>query len=537
MTTDCYVTKEFRMVVVLSGYLPNDILSFWRTFIELQARLPTNKVVTEIIAHSLNPELTDLIWLTYAPKIVQYDECQKYYDNITRRIDAGSLNVSQDSPINLAMQSESVRTTLCNAFSRASAIRLLDKLPAQNCQVLMAYWDLMGSDSTQLNQIVTDPSLPLNYLYLSYSSDVEMGYSDSWILASWEIARRFCDFDQFVLDAFMGKNNYLEYFLKTGWPYSQSQPYYRSILLPLIVRKLRSASVKSVRDALISLEGNLRGDNFFRRILRRLLRPIYLFLTQPLETAENSCLVKSRRWGNVFSESLAINIRPLLKYFVIFNKMRDRVRFLTTEDFEIVGQSGQIINPQHIILVVFESGDISLQLSSSPFPIAAVYQVADGRVQEYFLDGAGNWSSTIIQPIVNTLKGQLHCVLSAAESRTHIPVPLLIVSSVSQYLKCVDWFYLNALMKFSVWKELDYVSLASTIIGKSYLEFPDILIVQNNTLSLFPSLGSISGIRRLLDNPNFELSAEYELKGTVAIQFLATSKIGNLFENLECAYA
>jgi hypothetical protein len=521
------------ITVALSGYFCGDALSFWKAFIEIQAKLPKNKVVRQIVAHSFNPELAEMINLAYAPQVIEYDEREMFCAKYFQQINLGFFSALQDDHAISAIKNKKLPTALINAYSRASAIRLINSTTSAESQILMVYWDLKNSSSDELNQIITDTSLPANYLYLSYSSDVDLGYSDAWILAPWDIVRRFRDFDQFALDAFTARNNYLELFAKTGWLYSERYTYIRNFLSYWFDRKPRSTAIKIVRYWLSNLEGNLKGDNFFRKIARRFLRPIYNVLIRPPVTLENSCLADITHSRKI-PRNFFFNIRPLLKYFILFHGLRDRVRFLTKEDFEIVGQSGQVINPQKIILIICESDDSSLQmLAHSPLQIAAVYQLSHGLVREHLPDHAGNWTQTIFHPFTNALKDQIDCALEAAERHNEDSLPVLLTLSVHQFLKCADWFYLNALMKYIVWKELDYVELNSAATSNSRPDFPDLYMMQSDIFSLLPSAGSVAGIRTLLDNLNTQLESYYKFKGSIKFEFPAVSRVGNLFINLE----
>ncbi len=530
MIASCKTFEKPGITLVLSGHISGHILPFWRSFIQLQARLPVNKAVRQVVAHSFNPELTDLVKAVYAPHSMQCDHWEVFYAKALEEIGLEHVFGLQAIHAKSASKDKPLQSVLCSAYSRARATQLMDQLPIKKGQVLFAYWDSGGSSPAQLNQIIVDTSLPEDYCYLSYSSEIDMGYPDGWMLAPWKLARRFGGFYQFVLDALSSRNEYLELFTQIGWPRARTKSHYENFLLYFFGSKLCTIITKIIQDNL----NCLKGDNFFRRILRRSLRSIYLVLTWPPVTSENSCLADFKKLRAVFPKSLALNIRSLLKYFILFNGFRDRVRFLTKEDFEITSQSGQIINPQQLILVVYEGSESLLHLSTrSPLPLAAVYQMADGLVYEYLPDGRGNWISTIFQPLTSTLKDQMFCVIGVAEDRFDNSMPLLLMPSVDQYCACVDWFYLNALMKYIVWKGLDYVALDSPLRGKPHLEFPDIYVVLSSTFSFFSSAGTVGGIRKLLATTTSQSLMDGECESEIYLEFPVVSKDGGLFERFD----
>ncbi len=403
-------------------------------------------------------------------------------------------------------------------------------MPVMKCQVLMLNWDLSDSGSKQISQIILDSSLPENYLYLAYSPDVDMGYSDGWILASWELACRFSNFDQFVLDSLANRNGYVESFTKLGWPLSQRQSGFENLFSLVFSQRFFLVTAQIVSDVFNSLEGDLKGDNYFRKILRRLLRPIYLMLTKPTITAENSRLADSKLSLATFPKDFALNLRPLLKYFILHSGLRDVVRFLTKDDFHISSKLGQLINPQQIILVVNEADESSLQmLSKTPLTLTAIYQIDREVIFEYLPNGKGGWTKTILTPTTHSPKDQVDFLLIAAQNYVSNLSPILFIPSINYYLKCIDWFYLNALMKYFIWKKLDFISINSEVNGNLNPDFPDLCSVQSRTFAMLPCITSIIGMRRLLNGDNTYLTDKYELKSTLLLKFLAVSAGRNLF--------
>ena len=78
--------------------------------------------------------------------------------------------------------------------------------------------------------------------------------------------------------------------------------------------------------------------------------------------------------------------------------------------------------------------------------------------------------------------------------------PLLLLSSMVEFFSCKDWFYLNALLNYISWSNVDYVSLNSTTEqGRKNLEFPDIQCLEGSReISLYKATGTLAGICTLL---------------------------------------
>jgi hypothetical protein len=535
LTENFKVFEKSDITLVLSGDIQNPesktLLSFWCTFIKLQASLPANKPVSQIVAHSWDSDQSNLVQIVYSPREMSFEHDETFCTIFSEYKSSGGELQLRDKCEQGIWKDETLLLVLYKAYSRARAVRLIDRLPSKKGQVLITYFELGLSNITQSNQIVADASLPEDYLYLSYSPDVDFGYPDDWMVASWEIAQYFASFDQHVFHALNGQNDYLELFTKIGWPIARSKSRYEGFLLNLVEQKLLKSISKNIRNAFNNLEGNIEGDNFFRKIVRRTLRPIHLALSKPILTGENSFIANPKYFQVTFGKYLALNIRSLLKHFIFFSGLRDRVRFLTEGDFEINAQSGQLINPQRVILILYEGQESVLHLlEQSPLPLAAVYQISNGLVHKYLPNGQGGWTSATLQSTRQAFKDQILYLLTEAGSLLDKSIPVLLMQNVKQYLACEDWFYLNALMKYVVWSNSDYVALDYALRGKTYLEFPNLDIVQSKAFPLSPCVGTMDGIQTLFNATMSHPMTNFEGESKTSFVFPVVSSKTSLFK-------
>ena len=522
---------DYGLTLILSGHLCHpqsaDMRPFWDGFIALQKGLPTGKAVRQIVAHSWNPEFADLACAVYEPQVERHERQIYIEPELVQQIDASIRFKSGVKRLEPFVTNELIESVLNKASSRARAVQLMDKSPSRKGQVLLAGWELGQRGNEQVNQLVADAVLPEEYLYLPYSSEVDEGYPDTWMLAPWQLARHFACFETFVLDALSGRNRYLELFTKTGWPRARAKNHYETALSHPFAQRVHAIISKFVR----AMQDWSQGDTLFQKIVRRLTGWVQGFLMRPPVTAENSYITGFERKQPVFPAPRALSIRALLKYFILSEGLRDRTRFLTTEDFEITKQSGQLINPQPIVLLVRDKDAKAVErlLAGSPLPLVAIYQLGKDVVREHLLDSKGDWGVTMLQPTSVALRDQIVCALSAAMTNLKGQIPVLLMPGVDRYLACTDWYYLNALMKYTAWRDLDYVGLDHTQGGRPYLEFPDLYMVRfGDAFSLLMAAGTVEGIRKYLDEADQE-SEDIGHANRMPIELPVVAREENLF--------
>lgn len=521
-----------ELTLVLSGHLcrPHsaDLRPFWRGFIELQKKLPSSKPVHQVVVHSWNPELADLAQVVYAPQVACHEHQGCFYPEFIQRIDPPDRFELGVDRLNSTWKNVSIQSVLGNARARSRAVQLMEKLPVAEGQVLITRWDLGQTGSSQVNQLVADASLPEEYLYLSYFSEVDEGYADMWLLAPWELARRFGSFDEFVLESLAGGNGYLESFSATGWPRARSKTRYQVWLSHPIGQRAHVL----VSRILQALQYRSQGAALLQRVVRRLIAPVQRFLAQPPLTAENSCSPCAEAKPHVFPAFLALNIHALLKYFILSVGLRERTRFISYEDFAIEAQSGQLLNPQPIVLIIGDSDEAAVArlLAESPLPFVAIYQLTDTAVREHVPEGQGKWESRLLQAKSNTPRGQMDCALAAASSHFGDVNSLLIMPTVERFLGCADWFYLNALAKFIAWRQIGYVGLDCVGRGRPHLEFPDVEMVRGSgAFSLAMAAGTVAGVRAFLDSTDGELVDLCDRAERMQLEFPVVVKSRKLF--------
>ena len=173
-----------KLVIVISGQVVREnsanLKSFWRGFINIQNAIYEIDEI-KVVAHSWNPEFSELVQNVYNPIALSSEKQSSFSKDIMSTIDP--VDKFEDG-LNRAMSTwkrVSAQSILGNAKSRSKAIELLRKVKTEDdFFVLATRWDQGCSGSASVNKIIFDKSLPKDYLYLSYYSEVDEGYADMW---------------------------------------------------------------------------------------------------------------------------------------------------------------------------------------------------------------------------------------------------------------------------------------------------------------------------------------------------------------------
>lgn len=525
--------SDVELTLVLSGHLCRpqsaDMRPFWSGFIELQRKLPATRKLRQVVVHSWNPELAGLARLVYAPYAERHEQQPSCYPEFINRINPPDRFERGLDRLSSTWRNVSFQSVLGNARSRARAVQLMDALSVSKGQVLITRWDLGQTGSSQVNQLVADAALPEDFLYLSYFSEVDEGYADMWILAPWELACRFGEFDDFVLDALTGNNAYLKQFCESGWPRARVKTRYEAAISHPVGQRLHAHAFR----LLGSVRALTQGDSLPERVLRRLVSPVLRFLERPPLTAENSCVPGAADAPRIFPTYQALNIHALLKYFILSGGLRERTRFLTHEDFEMAAQSGQVINPQPLVLLLWDAGEDDLAVKrlaeSSPLPIAAVFHLGE-VIRVWQADRGGERDPHVLQPTSGSSRDRLSCALDAVIEQAGESTPVLIMSALDDYLACTDWFYLNALLKYIAWSRVGYVGLGGGQAGKPSQEFPGLRMARGGgALSFRMAAGTAAGIRPYLNGADPDLKEICNRADRMLLEFPVVAHAGALF--------
>lgn len=522
------------LTLLISGHIIRpqsaDMRPFWAGFIELQKKLPIDKTVSKIAVHSWNPELASLAQLVYEPNVQRHDRQDLFYPEFMMMIDPPDLFEKNLNRLKSTWKNVSIQSVLGNARSRARSVALLDELSSPRGQVLITRWDLGQTGSRQVNQLIFDTSLPENYLYLSYFSEIDEGYADMWLIASWNDARLFSCFDQFVSESLEGRNDYLSLFTGGNWPRARAKTRHELFWNHQVLKRVKNLNFKLCSLAQKNVIGRF-SLHFF--LIHRIIKMMQSFTLYTNLTAENSFLPPHKYQIPRFPNYQALNIHALLKYFILSKGLRDRVRFLNQNDFDLTATSGQLINPESIILIVHEADNVAIKsiLNDSPLPLSAVYWNDSGNVRRYIPSGNGIFNAKILQKKTTSSRDFLACAINAELLRKSGSSTILIMPNVQKYLNCTDWYYLNALAKYIKWSQKSYIGLKPGIEGQPNPEFPDLNSVKGKgVFSLNIAAGTLQGLQKYVEIADADLTDVSVRADKMLLEFTVVNKGDGLFQ-------
>jgi hypothetical protein len=370
-----------KINVCISGHICRDnssnLYSFWQGFINLQRSLP-NGIEVKIFGHSWNPEFNSLAKAVYGTECILSEEQPSFVDvygpliNPVNKYEKGLVRHKS------RWFKNSPQLLVGITKSRSNAIKLLSEHNVQEDEwVLATRWDQGCAGSKEVNIVNIDKSLPKEYFYLSYFSEVDEGYADMWFFTNKKLASKFEGYNDFIVDCLAGENDYFEKFTSSGWPIALP----RNPKPDAVIRL--NGYINKIASLVLNLSVKaLSGTKLYNKVfgLRAKFEKI---VSKPLITGENSLKLDSKTQV-VFPSYQGLNIHAMLKYFCISNGLREDMRFLDIKDFEL-GDKGLVINPLDFCYVIYSHSSFSdcwemaigQALENLPYNCKKIYLITD----------------------------------------------------------------------------------------------------------------------------------------------------------------
>lgn len=193
--------------------------------------------------------------------------------------------------------------------------------------------NFFNSPNVSRMDVVIDFSLPKNYLYLAYDEDIDFGYSIDYLWGSPTLISEIEDLSRVVTNSINGKNDFIKMFTATGWP-STVVTSNSSILISWLKINILSFLNNSVLKKILSHTGK-----YAVRKLEGLKRLIAYEILQSSRIAEIHGQQMNPPAHLTYNSNLVGDIRPAVKYFILEKGLRDRVRFLSVDDFNMTEPS------------------------------------------------------------------------------------------------------------------------------------------------------------------------------------------------------
>ena len=495
-----------NITIILSGQITyterHGLYPFWSRFIELQRRLPAACMIDNIFAHSWNPEYERLIEITYSPYANTNQakrRCNQKYDKNTSHI-------------------------IDEIKSRSNALKLAAKCQSsdQFSRAVMVSWNLSGKDDYETEGLVFDDGLPKELIYLAYHSNVDYGYACHWIICPWKLAHSFTDFDQF------SKRKIAEL--------SQNKTFVSSVKQFLRKMKFTLSDVYNSRIFTISkLLSNMRNNSLATNRLSKLK---YKLFDKLLKTFNKSMLSLEISYYPSEKNEAELAWPPhqqlqnyLFKLFVTKRGLRNDIRFLLSDDFEIAFTAGKLISPARINLVCHSCSKPDRPLAeklftNSPLPLKSVSFVVKDAVYCFF-----NKDKKIIEKKKLSLNRpgypiSLNEILIELQRIHPCNQPRIVLRNIEQFLACADWPYLNAVLKYLIFTESECGIFDSSETGIPNSQFPDLYFNSPDISASFSSailtLNAINKLSEVSENGKNMVELRSDKSIVWPFDFLAT---------------
>lgn len=444
-----------EIVLILSGHVcrPNsaNLIPFWKGFIEIQNKLPRETQIINIYGHSWNPEYRYLVELVYNCTKQAHEVQPSFHTNFQGKINPPNLYEIGIKREKSTWRSVSLQSVIGNAASRSRAVKLMDAENEEH-MTLLTRWDLGQTGQKEVNQLIFDFDLPRDRVYLSYFSGVDEGYADMWILGQTNKIKIFKEFEDFCIESLTFRNDFFKSFTKNGWPKSKEQSFWarhtphkiekikRSIKRKLkifqsVIDKNISSKTKNIEYLLVKIED----------ILRIRLNPIF----ESAEISRSMYNSKERR----FPTYMALNIHALLKYFFIEKKLRDSAIFLQKDDFEKIDEMGCLINPEPLQVIIHSKLSIdrkaSIDATFLPFTDVTLLINQGLEYQKYVKDK----DQFIRSKTDHLMSDPIPLQIAIGEDCDY----LILCDEYSDFKKIKNWSYVNALIKFMKFQNVEFM--------------------------------------------------------------------------------
>lgn len=523
--------SERRYLLVLSGQVcrehSRDLRNFWSGFIAIQRGLNPAGGRLEIVAHSWNPEHDELVRQVYAPRNYRSERQPNFLPEYAGAVNPPDAFEAGLVRVRSTWKRVSPQALLGNAQSRSAAAALISDDESDDTQVIFARWDQGQTGSRSVNQMVHDPALPRDLIYMADYAEIDEGYADMWIVAPLPLARRFAGYKAFVLDSLAGRNDYVADFTRKGWPMTLRGAPGTLAQVPVLGRLLQRYAG---RRRLGRLE---QVYTYARQRLKRWRSRLLGRFDPPREYGEHSMMFGEQLPTAIWPQYQALNNHALLKYFIHSQGLRGLTRFLAAGDFA-GGGSGHLINPLPYALVVYSHSSYSdcwpmvlgqarrcmpancahivLLSEESEQTRVAHAQLQAGEVELLAYDDRDPYTERLRKAFEH---------LSA-----RWPVVYFIHEDMPLYAP-VDAPYLNALLHYFTASNELYIKLVDTTAvddKQPHPEFPGLVVnTGGHALSVQPSLIKPANFAALLRNYRCGI---YEFEGVSAGANLQFASVG-----------
>lgn len=497
-----------KLNVALSGFSHRNIKDFWIGFIELQKRLPKNVEIT-FWGHTWNPKYLNDLKRIYGSENIKSSTQDSYLCDFLSNTADPTIFESNINRSKTFFSKVDFQRLLGQAKSRSILVNFIKGSISENESLLITRWDIGSVKADNNSHIINiDSDLNNNYIYIPYWTHSDEGYADMWIYSNMKNLEIFSKYSEYLLNSITLRNNFFDDFTKSGWPFGEKT------FLNKYSKFFDSLFNLSLKYQLELTKKNAKLRSMIFNILFIILHKMKLkFEEEFFFTGENSNLIDlTKKTSLKFPAFQALNYHAIYKHFLIHNNLREKIRFLSHNDFQNTNL-GVLINPKEINLVIYSEETIQsvLELQIQSFKKNISYD----EIKIFILTSIdhldlSNHNVKIIkysknlkysQRIKNSLemidnKNKLTYFINAQRSNNHT----------------ICKFYFNALIHYMMESNIYFVDLSNKVRSVKSIDenFPNLNnITSNEIYGLDQILIDIDHFKCILESKNLDID-EFE---------------------------
>lgn len=439
-------------------YSDKYLKSFWHSLILIQKNIPENILVDFILIHSYKDSLEQLKFI-FQP-IQEIAICEEkifiHYREKTKSFKIFNEYINVNKSINKKLKDSITQSYLisetCNILMASNNKVNFEQLILLN----ISNFILLAKNQT----FIYDPHLPLDKIYLKYNDQIDIGYSTNLIIIPFNYLNIFSKFQEFFISSLNDENNFLNCFTKNGWLFS-----YRKNIFEIIYFCL----IRSIRVPILNLILNFEKINQLKiiKLLRvsGIINRIKIIVNIPNLNYENS-FVGLNRSNKVFSLKNVSLIKPILKYFIFKNNLRDNTRFVKDDDFQCFKSENFLIRKDFILVLTKDKfknvTEIKRQILNLKLKPTYIFIFCKNKIYLFKYQYVSN--KIIIKTFRRNLENKLFNlvkIIKFYKNSKLSKLPFLFIDSLHNYSKCKDYCYLNTIILFFICRNIQYFSLVN----------------------------------------------------------------------------
>ena len=452
-----------NIIVAFFGHIDQENMdNFWRKYLDLQYSLHENVNVT-FVGHNNTSVLNDLLKRSYGISASNFKD--------------SAPEITKEKSLALFSNDEIIHESIQNVLSLEESLSLVSQLGLdKNTSVLLTRWTSTKIDNDWTPKVLNLESLPLNYIYMNYVDEVDIGYSDEWIYASNENLKKLHSFKEYFIESITGKQPKLF----SNWP-----------LIEVSFRNKLNAFKKNLCGffyELIDFDRLYELLPLFKKKIYSIEYRLNKIVEMPPIRGENKLSLDFDTGINIDLEPKNIKKGALLKSYFIETSLRSKLRFLDTQDFE-KSSAGKVINPISYCVIINHNNEpaeilnLFIEQAKKLLTEQCDKIIVISNSSHIFRNTDECENNNLVFIKSESYKHDITAVLDVCSSQSIKPDFLYVMDLEQPLLGVVDNIYLNSVLSYMKHFDEKYLLLNNKFSDADFIsevDFPGIHKVNNS---------------------------------------------------------